>query len=158
MDTRWLDEREERAWRALQYLQHRLPAALAHQLATESNLSYPDYAVLVALTDRADGRLRLSELARELGWDKSRASHQVSRMVERGLVRKEACDTDRRGAYVAVTPRGRRELRAAAPGHVAAVRRLVVDRLSPAQLDALADAATAILAALDEERADRTAP
>jgi DNA-binding MarR family transcriptional regulator len=79
-------------------------------------------------------------------------------MVERGLVRKEACDTDRRGAYVVVTPRGRRELRAAAPGHVAAVRRLVIDRLSPEQLDALADAAAAVLAALDEEQAGRNAP
>lgn len=158
MEPPWLDEREERAWRALQYLQLRLPAALAHQLATESNLSYPDYAVLVALTDRPDGRLRLFELARELGWEKSRLSHHVGRMVERGLVRKEACDTDRRGAFVVVTPRGRRELRAAAPGHVAAVRRLVVDRLTPEQLDALADAASVVLAALDEEQGGGDGP
>jgi len=151
MGVRWLNEREARAWRALQRLQLRLPAALAHQLATDSGLSYPDYAVLVALTDQPDGRLRPGELAGELGWEKSRLSHHVARMVERGLVRKEVCPADRRGAFVAVTERGRRELEAAAPGHVAAVRRLVVDRLTPDQLDALADAATAVLAALDEE-------
>ena len=88
-DVAWLDEREERAWRALQAMQLRLEAALARQLATESGLSYPDYLVLVALTDRADDRLRLFELGDALGWEKSRLSHHVGRMVERGLVTKE---------------------------------------------------------------------
>ena len=67
-------------------------------------------------------------------------------MADRGLVKKEKCDSDRRGAYVVVTKRGRREIEAAAPGHVAAVRRLFVDRLTPSQLDAIGDAAEAVLA------------
>lgn len=146
----WLEEREERAWRALQLMQMRLEGELARQLAADSELSYPDYVVLVALTDAPDGRLRLFELARVLGWEKSRLSHHVSRMADRRLVRKEPCESDRRGAYVVVTAHGRREIRAAAPGHVAAVRRLFVERLSPAQLDTVAEAAGAVLAALDE--------
>lgn len=146
----WLDEREERAWRALQFMQMRLEGALARQLAADSGLSYPDYLVLIALTDSADGRLRLFELAEVLGWEKSRLSHHIARMASRDLVRKERCETDRRGAFVAVTATGRREIAAAAPGHVAAVRHLFVDRLSAAQLDVIAEAAEAVLAAFED--------
>jgi DNA-binding MarR family transcriptional regulator len=148
--VRWLDERELRAWRSLQFMQMRLERELARQLADDSALSYADYLVLVALTDRADGRMRLFELADELGWEKSRVSHQVARMAGRGLVSKERCDSDRRGAFVVVTPVGRREIEAAAPGHAAAVRRLFLDRLTPAQLDAVGDAADIVLTGLSE--------
>lgn len=151
---RWLDEREARAWRALQFMQLRLEAELARQLAADSGLSYPDYLVLVALTDRPDGRMRLFELAGTLGWEKSRVSHQVARMADRGVVKKEKCDADRRGAFVALTPRGRKEIESAAPGHVAAVRRLFVDRLTPEQLDAIGDAAEIVLGAIDAPRAE----
>jgi DNA-binding MarR family transcriptional regulator len=156
-DVRWLTEREERAWRALQFMQMRLDGELARQLATESGLSYPDYLVLVALTDRPDGRMRLFELGAVLGWEKSRLSHHVARMADRGLVAKEHCKSDRRGAYVVVTKGGRKEIEAAAPGHVATVRRVFIDRLTPRQLDAISDAAEDILAAFDRppgEQAD----
>ena len=93
------------------------------------------------------------ELTGVLGWGKSRLSHQVSRMADRGLVTKQKCDSDRRGAYVVVTRPGRGVIKAAAPGHVAAVRRLFVDRLTAAQLDAIGDAAEIVLAGLDEPAA-----
>jgi DNA-binding MarR family transcriptional regulator len=149
--TRWLSEREERAWRALQLMQLRLEGELVRQLNAESDLSYPDYLVLVALTDRPDGRLRLYELGAVLGWEKSRLSHHVARMAQRGLVTKEPSDLDRRGAVVVVTKKGRRAIEKAAPGHVDTVRRLFVDRLTPAQLDAVAEIGEAILAGLDED-------
>ena len=148
-DVRWLNEREERAWRALQFMQMRLDAELARQLAADSGLSYPDYLVLVALTDRPDGRMRLFELAGVLGWEKSRLSHHVRRMTERGLVTKEPCNSDRRGAHVVVTRRGRAEIKAAAPGHLATVRRLFIDRVTPTQLAVIGDVGEAVLAALD---------
>ncbi len=148
-EVRWLNEREERAWRALQHMQMRLEAELARQLSADSGLSYPDYLVLVALTDRPEGRMRLYELADILGWEKSRLSHHIARMTDRSLVKKERCAADRRGAYVVVTSKGRQEIEGAAPGHVAAVRRLFVDRLTPSQLDAIGDAAEAVLAAFD---------
>src|SRR5215213_6469624 len=116
----WLNEREARAWRALQFMQMRLEGELARQLATESGLSYSDYVVLVALTDAADGSRRVFELARDLGWEKSRLSHHLTRMATRGLVKKKPCTADRRGANVVVTKRGRKQIEAAAPGHVAA--------------------------------------
>lgn len=144
-DVRWLDEDEERAWRTLQFMQMRLEGELARELAADTGLSYPDYVVLVALTDRPDGRMRLFELAQDLGWEKSRVSHHIARMATRGLVDKERCDDDRRGAYVVATDRGRKEIAAAAPGHVATVRRLFIDRLTPEQLRAVGDAAEAVL-------------
>lgn len=152
-NVRWLDEREQRAWRAVQLMQMRLEAEMARQLARDSTLSYSEYVVLVALTDRQDGRGRLVELARTLGWEKSRLSHLVARMAERGLVTKERCATDRRGSFVVVADAGRTELAAAAPGHVAIVRRLFVDRLEPAQLDALAAAAEVVLAGIEGDGA-----
>ncbi len=149
-EPQWLNEREERAWRSLQFMQMRLDGELAGQLAADSGLSYPDYLVLVALTDRPDGRMRLFELGEILGWEKSRLSHHVARMTKRDLVTKEPCDADRRGAYVVITTQGRTEIAAAAPGHLAAVRRLFVDRLTPSQLDAIGEVADTVLAALDE--------
>lgn len=151
----WLTERELRAWRSLQLMQMRLDAELAAQLAAHSHLSYPDYVVLAALTENEDGSMRLFELAGVLGWEKSRLSHHVARMAARGLVTKRRCAEDRRGAFVDITDAGRAEIEAAAPGHVAAVRRLFIDRVTPEQLDTIAAVAEAVLAAL---RADDEAP
>jgi DNA-binding MarR family transcriptional regulator len=146
--VRWLDEREERAWRALQFMQMRLNARLASELADVSDLTYPEYTVLVALTDRADDRMRLFELAATLGWEKSRVSHQIARMADRGLVAKDKCGDDRRGAFVVATEQGRAAIEAAAPHHVETVRRLFVDPLTPADLDALDRVAQKVLDAM----------
>jgi DNA-binding MarR family transcriptional regulator len=146
--THWLDEREARAWRTLQMMQMRLDGELARQLASESGLSYQDYTVLVALTGSAEGRMRAFELGALLGWEKSRLSHHVQRMAARGLVKKEKCGSDRRGSFVSVTAAGRKEIEAAAPGHVNAVRKLFVDHLTGEQLDVIAEAAETVLAAL----------
>jgi DNA-binding MarR family transcriptional regulator len=91
--------------------------------------------------------MRAFELGALLGWEKSRLSHHVQRMAERGLVKKEKCGSDRRGSFVSVTAAGRKEIEAAAPGHVNAVRKLFVDHLTGEQLDAIAEAAETVLAA-----------
>ena len=152
--VQWLADDEQQDWRALQFMTMRLDAALARQMAEDSDLSLPDYGVLVALTDQPDGRMRLFELACLLGWEKSRLSHHIARMAARELLTKERCDSDRRGAYVVVTNHGRQRLVDAAPGHVAAVRRLVIDVLTTEQRAALGDAARTVLAALDAGRED----
>jgi DNA-binding MarR family transcriptional regulator len=143
-EVQWLDEHEQRAWRALQFMQLRLAGRLAADLAATSELSYAEYLVLVALSD----------LAEALGWEKSRLSHQVARMTGRGLVKKERCDSDRRGAFVVATAPGRKAIEAAAPHHVALVRRLFIDPLTPGELDAITTAAEKVLAVLDAEAAD----
>ena len=146
--TRWLNESEQHAWHSLQFMQTRLTAELARELSGDSKLSYPDYIVLVALTGQVDGRLRIFEVANQIGWEKSRLSHHVGRMSHRGLVTREQCDSDRRGAFVVVTSRGREEIAAAAPGHIAAVRRLFIDTLTPEQLHVITTVAEMILAKL----------
>ena len=89
------------------------------------------------LTESDDGRLRVSELARLLGWERSRLSHHVTRMERRGLVARDDCVDDGRGAYVVLTPEGRRAIEDAAPHHVRTVRRLFVDELTPDEVAAL---------------------
>lgn len=145
----WLTDREQKAWRAFLEMHSRLSAELARRLAAESSLSIQDYEILVTLTDRPDGRLRLNELGELVRWEKSRLSHHVTRMAERGLVKKVRCESDRRGSFVAVTPKGRREIEAAAPGHVAAVRELFIDRLTRAQLEAITSASAEIFTGLE---------
>ena len=149
-DTPWLTGAEEAAWRGFLRTHAAVTAELGRRLAVESSLSYPDYEVLVTLTDQVDGRLRLFEIAELLGWEKSRVSHQIARMVERGLVEKVRCDTDRRGSFVTPTTEGRQAITSAAPGHVAAVRQLFIDRLTSAQLEAVAGIATNVLAPTDQ--------
>ena len=147
----WLDEEELRAWRGLQLMQNQLSAALGRELMEASGLSYVDYLVLAALTDRPDGRMRAFELARQLGWEKSRLSHHISRMEERRLVERQKCSEDRRGAHIAVTKLGRKAIETAAPGHVASVRRRFLDRLSKQQVRTLAELSDTVLAGLAEE-------
>ena len=130
-------------------MQLRLTALLGRELHEASGLSLQDYFVLVVLTERPGGRLRAFELGEELGWEKSRLSHHISRMAERGLVVRERCPSDQRGAFVAVTEQGRREITAAAPGHVAAVRTHFVDLLKPEQLDQLGDITETVLGPLE---------
>lgn len=150
---RWLDDREQRAWSSLQLLHLRLDAALARQLLRDSGMSLQDYVVLVALTAAPDGRMRAFELGRMLGWEKSRLSHHLTRMSRRGLVDRELCEVDRRGAWVVVTKKGRKAIEAAAPGHVAEVRRLFIDLLTPRELDTIAAVAERVLAVLDADEA-----
>lgn len=150
-DTNWLSKREERAWRALQFMQMQLELAMNRQLMADSDLSLSDYVVLVKLTDEPDGRLRLYQLAQDIGWERSRLSHHVTRMTNRGLVTKERCDADRRGAFVVITDEGRKAIEGAAPRHVETVRRLFIDHLDPEELDVIGAAAEKVLAALDED-------
>jgi DNA-binding MarR family transcriptional regulator len=148
--TPWLTQDELRAWKGLSLMQLQLQARLGRCLG-EHGLSYQDYLVMASLSDRDDGRLRVVELSDELGWEKSRLSHHIARMCERGLVRKEPCPSDQRGIFVVLTDDGRRALHDAAPDHVRDVRRYFVRHLSPAQLNTLADIAGVILEKLAKD-------
>ncbi|MFG3703729.1 MarR family winged helix-turn-helix transcriptional regulator [Micromonospora sp. NPDC047670] len=152
---RWLDEREQRAWRGYRRMRRLLDLELARELARDAGLSEPDYDVLSDLSETPDQRLRLSELADRMLWSRSRLSHHLTRMQQRGLVTREECATDGRGAVVVLTAEGRRAIEAAAPGHVAAVRRHLIDLLTPdevAALDALTHRVVDHLTGLDGAR------
>jgi len=148
--TPWLDDRQQQAWRAWLAMGSRLPAALNRQLQRDSDLSLQDFDVLVQLTDVEDGRVRVSALAAALGWERSRLSHHVTRMGRRGLVAREECGDDGRGAFVVLTPEGRAAIEAAAPGHVRTVRSLVFDALTPAEVASLEAITSKVLGRLED--------
>jgi len=135
--TRWLSEGEQRAWRGLVRMTSRLDARLNRDLQRTSGLSLADYDVLVLLTEASDARARVVQLANELQWEQSRLSHHLTRMQRRGLVAREDCPTDRRGAFVALTDTGRDAIERAAPAHAALVRQLVFDGTPAEQVAAL---------------------
>lgn len=145
--TRWLTEDEGRAWRNFVHMHLQLSAQLERELAT-SGLSIQDYGVLANLSDRDDHRARLVELGRDLGWEKSRISHHITRMEERGLVKKSKCPTDNRGWFVTMTAAGRKAIAAAAPDHVDAVRRYFIDLLDKRELETFDKVSARILDAL----------
>ncbi|WP_328453525.1 MarR family winged helix-turn-helix transcriptional regulator [Amycolatopsis sp. NBC_00438] len=151
-DARWLDEREERAWRGLMAMQDGLSEFIERQLRTRCGLSGADYQVLAHLSEAPEGRLRSFELGELLRWEKSRLSQHLGRMQHRGLVTRERCATDQRGAVVVSTPRGADLIRAAAPQHVADVRDAFIDQLTEAELETLGTIGEKVrdrLAALD---------
>ena len=145
----WLDDREQRAWRRFVDSTERLKAALARELQRDSGLSGPDYSVLAQLSEAPGQRLRAYELGAATGWEKSRVSHHLSRMEQRGLIAREQC-ADSRFFDIVLTDQGRAVIGDAAPRHVGHVREWFVEALTPEQLDALIEACDAIAARLSQ--------
>ncbi|MDI3405707.1 MarR family winged helix-turn-helix transcriptional regulator [Streptomyces cavernicola] len=154
-ETPWLSERRQHIWRNWLRMNTELPAALHRRLRADSDLSLSDYDVLVQLTDTAEARVRVLDLARALRWERSRLSHHIRRMEGRGLVRREDVPGDGRGAYVVLTAHGRAAIEQAAPAHVRTVRDLVFDSVDADELTALGAAVDKVLARL--EAAERPA-
>jgi DNA-binding MarR family transcriptional regulator len=135
MVEQWLSDDQQRVWRGYVTMVGRLQAVMNQQLRRDSGLSLTDYDVLVELAER--GPSRMFQLADALVWEQSRLSHQLRRMRSRGLVTSHGGGGDGRGVTVELTEAGRAALRAAAPGHVELVRRVVFDGLTAAQLNVL---------------------
>lgn len=131
---RGLGPDEQAAWESFIRMQETLIGRLSRLVRSDSGMSASDYIVLAKLTEAEEGRLRFLELAKLVEWEKSRMSHQVSRMEKRGLVTKTDCPDDGRGAFIAATPLGYEAIREAAPVHAEHVRRLFVEALTPNQL------------------------
>lgn len=136
--TRRLSALQQQAWRNWIRIHALSRAAIARQLAADAGLSLPDYEVLVCLSEAAEQRERIAVIADVLQWDRSRLSHQLTRMAKRDLVRREACEDDGRGAFAAITPTGLQAIEQAAPQHAEHVLELFFDRLDPAETEAFA--------------------
>lgn len=149
----WLDEREDRAWRSFLLMQSHLRRVLGRELQQQTGLSDADYAVLVHLSEAPSGRLRPMELGDAADWEKSRLSHHLTRMERRGLVERQICPSDSRGAFVVLTPAGRTAIEVAAPFHVKQVRRWFVSALTADQLEALTAISEELLSRLEPEHA-----
>lgn len=149
-DVRWLDAEEQGAWRALLEATVLLFDALDRQLQRDADMPHGYYEILVRLSEAEGRTLRMSELADATRSSRSRLSHAIARLEERGWVERVECLTDRRGQLAHLTDRGFEVLRDAAPGHVAAVREAVIDRLAPEQVGQLRAIAEAIRTGLEE--------
>jgi DNA-binding MarR family transcriptional regulator len=151
----WLTQDEQRAWRGLLQMTAQLNARMNRQLQDDFGLSLADYDVLVVLSEAPAGRLRVFEITDALAWEQSRVSHHLARMQRRGLIAREECAADARGAFVVLTETGRTAIERAAPAHVETVRELVFDGLSPDQLAALTAIASGVLERLQASQPER---
>ena len=149
---RWLDERQAHAWQAYLHMNQHLYAALEDRLLQDAGLSAADYKVLVPLSEAPEGLLRARELCTEIGWDRSRLSHHVSRMEKRGLVAREECAEDGRGLMVRLTDAGREAIEGAAPQHAESVQRYFFDVISDAELKTLTAVFERVLENLTREK------
>ncbi|HEX2806386.1 MAG TPA: MarR family transcriptional regulator [Kineosporiaceae bacterium] len=152
--TRWLDADEQRAWRAYLSATQLLQAQLDRELQRDSGIPHAYYEILVRLSEAPDRVLRMSELANAAESSRSRLSHAVARLEAAGWVSRESCPTDRRGSFARLTDSGFAALEAAAPSHVASVRRHVIDQLTPEQVRQLGQISEAMLAGLRSAQDD----
>jgi DNA-binding MarR family transcriptional regulator len=150
----WLSADEQRAWRTYLRMSSLLPAQLNRQLQRDSGLTLPEYEVLVQLSEAPGQRLRPFQISEALNWEQSRLSHQLTRMLRRGLITRQECEADGRGAFVLLTAAGADSIRSAAPGHAATVRQLIFDRLTEGQRVAFEQACMAIIEGLTEQQPD----
>jgi len=142
--TRWLDEEEQRTWRAFLDATKLLSDRLDHELQRDSAMPHAYYEILVRLSEAPGRALRMSELAQNSLSTRSRLSHAVARLEERGWVRRESHPRDRRGAVAVLSDDGFAALAAAAPAHVEGVRLHLFDRLTAAQVEQLRSISEAI--------------
>lgn len=150
-DSPWLSADAQQLWRRWLRLNAELPVVLHRELQADAGLSLSDFEVLVKLTDAPEGRVRVTDLARELNWERSRVSHHVTRMERRGLVERSECRSDGRGAWVVLTDQGRAAIERAAPGHAATVRRLIFDTLTAQELKVMSGVIDKVLSRLPAE-------
>lgn len=151
METRWLDEDERAAWLRLVAVVELLPGVLDAQLRASAGLTHFEYFVLAMLSEASERTLRMTSLALRTNATLPRLSHVVRRLEERGLVERFPCPQDGRATNARLTEAGWDAVVAAAPGHVATVRRNVLDPLSREQVGQLRDIAAALLTRLDPE-------
>lgn len=148
--VQWLDDRERAAWLALAFGSGRLLDTLERELVSAHGLTLSDYGILAMLSQGGCDGVRMSELAAGALVSRSRLTHRVNRLEDEGLVQRVVCETDRRGFLARLTPKGHERLAAAAPTHVAGLRRHLVGRLERSQLEALTAAFTDIVDGLGE--------
>jgi DNA-binding MarR family transcriptional regulator len=156
--TRWLSDDEQLAWRTFLTACQTLFGAIDAQLLRDSDIPHGYYEILVRLSETPGRALRMTQLAEASTSSKSRLSHAVARLEERGWVRRTDCPTDRRGQIAQLTDEGFAALAAAAPGHVAQVRRSLIDRLTPEQVAQLQEIGAAIVAGADPGQITEAAP
>src|SRR3954449_8209462 len=146
---RWLDAEEQKAWRAWLFSSMLLQDRLDRELTHQTGISHAYYEILVALSEAPGRMMRMSQLADRCLSSRSRLSHAVSRLEERGWVRRQVCESDARGQLAVLTDEGFAALETAAPVHVESVRVHLFDQLTPQQVENMRDIGETLLRHLD---------
>lgn len=155
MTQQWLNDEQQRTWRAWLTVSELLPRALDAQLQRDAGISHAAYVVLAMLSESPERSRRMSDLARRANQSQSRLSHTVARLEDRGWVRRERSADDGRGNLAVLTDSGWDLVRAVAPGHVDAVREAMFDPLTAEQTRVLGEALQAVVERLDPDRSQR---
>ena len=155
MAHRWLDDEQQRTWRAWLTVSELVPRALDAQLQRDAGMSHAAYVVLAMLSEAPGRSRRMSDLARRANQSQSRLSHTVARLEDRGWVRRERSTDDGRGNLAVLTDEGWDVVRSVAPGHVDAVREAMFAPLTREQTRALGEALQSIVERLDPDRSLR---
>lgn len=129
-EIQWLNEEEQHLWRSILDAERAMDRAIDLELQESHDISTADFSILVNLSEAETHVMRMRALCEALDWDRSRMSHQITRMERRGLVTKERCERDSRGINVSLTDYGLKVIQKAAPSHVALVRRIIFDVLA----------------------------
>jgi DNA-binding MarR family transcriptional regulator len=155
---RWLSDEEQCVWRSYVHATMLLDDHLDRQLQRDAGMPHVYYGLLVLLADTPQRRLRMTELAKRAKITRSRLSHAVARLEKNGWVCREECTSDKRGQFAILTDKGLEVLDRVAPGHVAAVRQALFDRLSPDQQRSLGEIMQAIAEGLQPREAGADLP
>jgi len=138
VQTQWLSDQEQRMWRGYLDSTRLLLRALDRQLIADAGINLSDFEILALLSEAPRQRMRMNELADITVASRSGISRAVRRLIDAGWVQQAKCDEDKRGLYAELTEAGTAKLRAAAPGHVGAVRANLFDLLSPREVEQFA--------------------
>ncbi|MFF4256551.1 MarR family winged helix-turn-helix transcriptional regulator [Streptomyces sp. NPDC001663] len=151
MTTRWLTEKEQRAWRAYIAATHLLEDAIDRQLQQDAGMPHLYYSILANLSEAPERSLRMTDLAEKSKITRSRLTYAVTRLEKDGLIRREDCKWDKRSSFATLTDEGMAVLERTAPGHVETVRSLLFDQLTPQQVEQLEEIFSGVVQTLERE-------
>jgi DNA-binding MarR family transcriptional regulator len=154
-DGTGVTETEWTAWRTFTSMRRQLDVALERQLQRDGDISAAEYSVLITLFEAEGKQLRARDIGMVLAWEKSRVSHQISRMEKRGLVGRRECDTDARGTWITLTADGKRAVLSAMREHSATIRSYFFDVVTADELEALRSASERVLGVITPVNCDQ---
>lgn len=150
-----ISDAEWDVWRSFTTMRRQLDLALEQQLQRDAGISRADFEILLAIFEAPEKQLRARELVDRLGWEKSRVSHQVTRMEHRNLVTRRECDSDLRSSWILLTPAGKRAVLGSMRDHAMTIRKYFFDALTPTELEVMSAASQRVLDAIDPPACNR---
>jgi DNA-binding MarR family transcriptional regulator len=144
-----LSDEEITIWRAFTVMRRQLDLTLERQLQADAGISAADYEILMSLVGEPTHQLRAGAIGDIIGWEKSRVSHQLTRMEQRGLIRRKECGDDARGVWVVLTDDGNRAALRAVGDRSDAVHQYFFDLMTPEELETIRAVSVRVLESIN---------